>query len=398
VRKLYYILIALLFVPCCKDPNNPTPQPSTTPSVSLDPISVIEGNEGQKAIFASVRLSAASTETVSIFVETEDDTATAGSDYVALSKNIDFAPGVTQENIRLDIIGDAEFELDEEFTLKIVNVTGATLGKSSVSILIENDDTGTGEGIELPDGFATPDEYPGMELIWSDEFDGTALNESDWTFELGNGNWGWGNNELQFYRKENTTLVDGNLVITALEENIGGFNYTSSRIITKDKFEFQYGRIDIRAVLPEGQGIWPALWMLGQDISSVSWPACGEIDIMELLGHQPGKVHGTVHRPNANGDHIFDGTSTSLGGTQKFSDEYHVFSLIWQEDKMEILLDNEVYFTATRASLGAQNPYPFNDSFFFIFNVAVGGQWPGSPDATTVFPQRMIVDYVRVFQ
>lgn len=383
-------------IAACKDPA-PGPEPAV-PVVSLEPLSVFEGDQTEKAVFASVRLSVASAETVVIFVETEDDTAEAGTDYVALSKSIEFAPGTIQENIRIDILGDEVFELDEVFTLKIVNVNGATLGTSSVSIKIENDDSGTGVGIITAEGYATPDEYDGMDLIWSDEFDGSILNESYWNYEIGNGDWGWGNNELEYYRKENTSIIDGNLVITAVPESFGGFQYTSSRLTTKDKFEFQYGRVDIRAILPEGQGIWPALWMLGENISSVGWPSCGEIDIMELVGHQPSTVHATVHHPNANGDHLFKGESTTLSGNNKFSDEYHVFSLIWQEDKMEFMLDDNIYYTATPSSLGSQNPYPFNHPFFFIFNVAVGGNWPGSPNASTQFPQQMIVDYIRVFQ
>ena len=156
--------------------------------------------------------------------------------------------------------------------------------------------------------------------------------------------------------------------------------------------------MDIRAVLPEGQGIWPALWMLGESITSVGWPRCGEIDIMEILGHEPSKLHATVHYANNNGDRVMNGTSTNLPGGQKFSDEFHVFSIIWEEDRIQFLLDDVPYHNITRNTLGLSNPYPFNEPFFFIFNVAVGGNWPGSPDGTTRFPQHMIVDYIRVFQ
>ncbi len=155
-----------------------------------------------------------------------------------------------------------------------------------------------GDSVDIPtQGLTSPNTYPGMTLVWSDEFDGSTLNEANWSHETGNGQNGWGNNELQFYRPQNTRIQDGHLVITAKKEAFGGREYTSSRIITKGKQQFRYGRVDIRASLPKGQGIWPALWMLGSNFDTVSWPACGEIDIMEMVGGngRENTVHGTVH-------------------------------------------------------------------------------------------------------
>lgn len=192
-------------------------------------------------------------------------------------------------------------------------------------------------------------------------------------------------------------MYDGHMVIEARNEAFGGSNYTSSRLITRGKREFRYGRIDIRAVLPEGRGLWPALWMLGRNITQVGWPACGEIDIMELIGSNPGRVLGTVHFGNSTAQRQFVGGSKTLPSGKKFSEEFHVFSLIWEQNRIRWLVDDEEYFEFTPAQSGG-GPYPFNNHFFFIFNVAVGGTLPGSPDATTVFPQRMIVDYIRVFQ
>lgn len=381
----------------CGETEDPGPGMVTLPTVSLDPLDVQEGNT-DKSVFASVRLSKSSAETVTIFVESSDGTAEAGSDYLAVSQSVEFAPGSVQENIRIDIIGDEESEVDEIFDLTITNANGATIENGSISIIIENDDLGSGTVAIPATGYTTPTEYENMDLIWSDEFNAETLNEDFWTWELGNGSWGWGNNELQFYRKENTFLIDGNLVIQALKENFNGFDYTSSRMKTQNKFNFTHGRVDIRAALPEGQGIWPALWMLGENITQVSWPRCGEIDIMEIVGHEPSTLHGTVHYANSNGDHIQNGKAYYLGGGKKFSDEFHVFSIVWEEDKIEWYLNDTKYHTVTRQSLGSQNPYPFNDDFFFIFNVACGGIWPGSPDASTTFPQNMIVDYIRVFQ
>jgi beta-glucanase (GH16 family) len=254
------------------------------------------------------------------------------------------------------------------------------------------------EAINIPSmGYTTPVSYGGMALVWSDEFDGENLNATDWTFETGNGSGGWGNNELQFYRSENTSLVDGNLIITARKESYMGSNYTSSRIKTQDKKVFQYGRVDIRAVLPKGQGIWPALWMLGNNISSVGWPSCGEIDIMEMVGgsNRENTVYGTAHWDegghacNCDGDHGYTLTS----GT--FNDKFHVFSLVWTDTALTWYVD-DVQFAALDITTEVRSE--LKEESFFIFNVAVGGNWPGNPDATTIFPQRMIVDYIRFFQ
>jgi beta-glucanase (GH16 family) len=244
-------------------------------------------------------------------------------------------------------------------------------------------------------GYVTPGSYPGMTLAWSDEFNGTTLNPSDWVFETGTGSNGWGNNELQYYRQENTAVQDGYLTITAKKESFGGREYTSSRIKTQDKRVFKYGRIDIRAKLPEGQGIWPALWMLGANISTVSWPASGELDIMELIGGGAGRdntIHGTVHYDN-NG-YGTSGKSYMLANG-KFSDQFHVFSIVWDAAAIKWLVD-DVPFHEVDITAAPLNE--FHNPFFLLLNVAVGGNWPGSPNTTTVFPQKMVVDYVRVFQ
>jgi hypothetical protein len=255
-------------------------------------------------------------------------------------------------------------------------------------------------GIEFPkNGFESPLEYAGYEMVWNDEFEGNTLSD-DWVFEIGDGCptlCGWGNNELQYYKRENTEVREGFLVIRATQENFGGKNYTSSRIKTQEKQSFKYGRIDIRAALPKGQGIWPALWMLGDNITELGWPACGEIDIMEMVGgSQDGRdntVHGTVHWDS-------NGAWANFGGSTRleqgiFNDKFHVFSIIWDDSKIVWLLDNVPYHEIDTTPQGLNE---FRESFFFLFNIAVGGNWPGSPDGTTVFPQQMAVDYVRVFQ
>jgi beta-glucanase (GH16 family) len=243
-------------------------------------------------------------------------------------------------------------------------------------------------------GYSTPDHYPGMSLVWQDEFNGTTLDLTSWKYDLGGH--GWGNNELEYYQEKNTSVYDGYLIITAEKEAVGGKNYTSSRIKTQGLKEFRYGRIDIRALLPQGQGIWPALWMLGFNIDTVDWPACGEIDIMEMIGEptNDSKVYGTVHWDNA-GSHASNGGNTTLTNGKIFADEFHVFSILWTETTITWYLDDVQYHIVNTTP---EDLSEFQNKFFFLFNVAVGGDWPGSPNATTVFPQRMVVDYVRVFQ
>lgn len=253
--------------------------------------------------------------------------------------------------------------------------------------------------ISTEEGYLTPTSYDGMTLIWSDEFSGNSLNTSNWEYQNGNGCpnlCGWGNNELEYYRPENSWVENGVLTLEARKENYQGYNYTSTKLVTEGKFSFRYGRVDIRAVLPEGKGVWPALWMLPRDNVYGGWAASGEIDIMELIGHQPSTAYGTIHYGAQwpNNQHAGDSYTLASG---KYSDEFHVFTLIWKEDLLEWYVDDNLYFSRTPSQLGSAN-WPFNEYFYLIFNVAVGGNWPGSPDSSTQFPQQMIIDYIRVFQ
>lgn len=271
-----------------------------------------------------------------------------------------------------------------------VNCTSAELYFSYVLTRV-SDDTG---GVDDEGGYPAADAYPDMTLVWSDEFDGTNINPAHWTYDLGAS--GWGNNEWQNYTNSssNSSVADGYLTITARQEGSG---YTSARLKSVDLQEFQFGRIDIRAKLPQGQGIWPAIWMLGSNFPEGGWPQCGEIDIMELVGHQPSTSHGTAHWGSNFNVHQYQGSSISLPAGQTFSDAFHLFSILWQEDEITWLMDDQVFYTITSNQMNGQ-PYPFNQPFFFIMNIAVGGNWPGYPDATTVFPQQMVVDCIRVFQ
>lgn len=278
-----------------------------------------------------------------------------------------------------------------EFTIHVqAHVTQSDFITEEKSITVS-----IGTQINIPTtGATSPLTYAGKTLVWQDEFSGISLNTNFWKHELGTNN-GWGNNELQFYRQENTEVRDGYLVITAKKEAFQGSQYTSSRIITSGLKSFKYGRIDIRAALPKGQGIWPALWMLGSNFQTVGWPDCGEIDIMEMVGGQgrENTVHGTVHWDN-NGSYASYGDSKTLS-SGILGDEFHVYSIAWTNTSIIWYLDNVQYNIIDITPGGLSE---FQQEFFFLFNVAVGGNWPGNPDGTTIFPQNLIVDYVRVFQ
>lgn len=387
-----FLMLCLSLFFACKKEADPTP--SVVPTLSVADVSVPEGN-ADGSVSIKVTLSEPSANNVLVNYATLDSTAKSGLDFTGKTDGeLIFLAGETEKNIVVPIKGDAVQEPDEKFLLLLLNPVNATLARARATVTLQNDDAENPFNIPAT-GYSTPETYAGKTLVWRDEFSGTSLNLNDWTFELGAG--GWGNNELQYYRPENTFFSGGNLIIEAKKESFGGSAYTSSRLITKGKKEFKFGRIDIRAALPQGQGIWPALWMLGGNIGTINWPACGEIDIMELVGHQANRVHGTVHFGANTSQHQYIGTSTALPGTATFSDEFHVFSLVWEQDKITWLLDDVPFYQITPANVSPAN-YPFNEPFFFIFNVAVGGNWPGSPDSSTNFPQRMIVDYVRVFQ
>jgi beta-glucanase (GH16 family) len=242
-------------------------------------------------------------------------------------------------------------------------------------------------------------------IVWDDEFnqpDGSSPDPTKWGYDIGGG--GYGNNELEYYtsRTNNARIEGGQLVIEADQESYGGNNYTSARMLTKGKWSWAYGRMEARIQIPRGQGIWPAFWMLGTNIDSVGWPTCGEVDIMENIGKvsDQGTDHGTIHGPQGGGD--YNG-GAGVGGTFTLSsgalaDNFHIYAVQWTPNQIQWFLDTNLFFTATPASLPSGGTWVFTQPQFLILNVAVGGNWPGNPDGTTVFPQQMLVDYVRVYQ
>ncbi len=252
---------------------------------------------------------------------------------------------------------------------------------------------------------STPPPRPGRTLVWSDDFNApndSPVDSSKWVLESG-GN-GWGNEEVEYYtaRPQNAFQHDGNLVIKVLEEKYTGSdgvtrNYTSARLKTQGKFSQKYGRFEARIKIPYGQGIWPAFWMLGDDIEKKGWPKCGEIDVMENIGKEPGIVHGTIHGPGYSGGKGI-GAPFELPAGQRFADDFHVFAVEWEPKAIRFYVDDHLYTTRTPVDLPQGAKWVYKHPFFILLNVAVGGGWPGNPDASTVFPQTMLVDYVRVYR
>jgi beta-glucanase (GH16 family) len=242
-------------------------------------------------------------------------------------------------------------------------------------------------------------------LTWSDEFkgpDGAPIDSQKWNVATG-GN-GWGNKELEYYTTDtrNAHQERGSLVIEAIQEPFTGpdgvkRDYTSARIKTQGKFSQAYGRFEARIKMPIGKGIWPAFWLLGDDITTVKWPACGEIDIVENLGSEPSIAHGTIHGPGYSGDKGI-GSPYTLPSGKRFTDDFHLFAVEWEPLEIRFYVDEQLYATRRPSDLPQGAKWVYDHPFYIILNLAVGGNWPGNPDSTTHFPQRMLVDYVRVYK
>jgi beta-glucanase (GH16 family) len=250
----------------------------------------------------------------------------------------------------------------------------------------------------------------GMTFDWSDEFDGSSVNTAVWNFDLGTANGArWGNNELQFYQSQNATVANGTLTIEARRESVGGMAYTSARLQTSRKKTFGYGRFEMRAKLPYSQGLWPAFWLLGSTCNSfnlyggnVNWPNCGEIDIMEMIGGAGTKdftTHGTVHF--ANDTNVPSNRSFFKTHTQKLSSGFNTYAIDWLPTGFTWYFNGTAFATlpmpANSSFASGNNPF-LNQQYFILLNLAVGGQWPGTPDLTSVFPQKFEIDYVRFFK
>lgn len=393
MSRLFYYLYPFILMACSKSSHSGGNNSGPLPVAKASDVSQSRQTKTSPYRFY-VDLSVTYSQPVSVNYTTVDGSAKGNTDYTPVSGTLTFPAGTAELYVDVPVTGDSLRKADQQFYLQLSTPVNCTLGADKATGTIIN-----GDGTYLPTdntGYTTPISYAGYTLAWSDEFNGNALNTQNWNYETGGS--GWGNHELENYtaRLQNVFVSAGNLIIEARQESYGGNNYTSGRLNTIGKQQFTYGRIDIRAKLPVSKGMWPALWMLGANISSVPWPGCGETDIMELVGSNARQVVGSLHWKQQDGSEGTYNNAYTLSG-QDFSQQFHVFSLIWAKDQAQFLVDDQVYVSG-----GLQNVtsgvYPFNSPFFFIFNVAVGGDWPGPPDNTTLFPQRMFVDYVRVFQ
>lgn len=391
MKKALSLISLILLISSCNGSNNPGNE--ITSKLAVADVIHERSSTAPTTYRFTINVTPTCSKPITVNYKTVDATAVAGKDYTALTGKLTIPANTLSAYVDVTVLKDSLRQEDQTFTLELSAPTNASIsGTGKATGTIQN------YGTYLPvdnTGYAGATTYPGMTLAWSDEFTANYINTNNWSYDTGGS--GWGNNELEYYTNSNKNAytTGGYLVIEARKETMGTNNYTSARMISKDKKTFTYGRIDFRAKLPKGQGVWPALWMLGNNIGTTPWPACGEIDIMELLGHEPQKTYGTIHWGAAGGGSTHIGGNYSLSSLT-FNDKFHLFSLKWEADKMTFLIDDVPFFTANKSQVNGN--YPFDKPFFFIMNVAVGGNWPGNPDATTVFPQRMIVDYVRVFQ
>ena len=270
----------------------------------------------------------------------------------------------------------------------------AAVSSSSIDNVIESSATSS-SSVEI---VSSSSAEPAAQYLWHDEFDGETIDTSKWTFEIGTGASGWGNNEWEYYtsRKENAYIKDGVLHIRAQKENYEGQKYTSARMLTKGKFAFKYGTVEARIALPTGKGIWPALWMLGQNIDEVSWPACGEIDIIEAVNSE-NKIYGTNHWANGS-EYATYGNNTGDYRNQKFEldiTQFHTYKFTWDEKYIRMFVDDFMYHEILIEG-NEGDTEEFHKPFFFLLNVAVAGNWPGFEVDDSQFPNEMLVDYIRV--
>lgn len=284
---------------------------------------------------------------------------------------------------------------------------GSASGGGAPGVSSSSGTGGAATGSSTSSGGDGGDDLADWELTWSDEFnetDGSPVDTSKWTSLVGGD--GWGNQELEYYTDNvaNAHHQGGSLVITATRDGAadqscwyGACQFTSARLQTKGKFSQTYGRFEARLKVPFGQGLWPAFWMLGDNISDIGWPTCGEIDIMENIGREPGIVHGTLHGPGYSGGNPLTGQQ-SLADGAKLTDDFHVFTAEWEATAIRFYLDGALYVTQTVNDVPEGKTWVYDHPFFLLLNVAVGGAWPGEPDGSTTFPQTMQVDYVRVYK
>ncbi|MFT6808100.1 MAG: beta-glucanase (GH16 family) [Saprospiraceae bacterium] len=394
--KYLTTLFCLLNICSCGGDAEPAGQMNTAlPTLRVTDAVIVESPDSPLKF--SVSADGTVSENISVNYTLKGVTATPDQDYTSSAGTITIDAGQREFVIEVPIVDDTQREFDEVLTIELSNPQNASIDDGTATgIITDQDDIPTASLDE--EGYFTAETHYGYSKVWGDEYEGNEIDMSSYNFESGDGCpnlCGWGNNELQLYTSDpkNVKQENGKLILTAIKESLN--TYSSARMTTKGKKSFRHGRIDIRAKLPFGEGLWPALWMLGENIDNVGWPSCGEIDIMELVGGEPDLLLGTAHWGTS------PGPSTFVTGRKKeqeiFNNAFHVFSLDWTDREMNWYLDEKKFHTINYSLLSGQ-ANPFNSEFFFIFNIAVGGNLPGPPDATTMFPQQMEIDYIRVFQ
>lgn len=380
--KLMLTLLFFLAISCSKDDE------MGTPTVKLLPRNDKEGSNQNKILDVRVRLNHPTNLPVTVSYSTVDSTARSYKDFIPVDSTLVFNPGETEQTINIQLISDKVTEFTEGFGLRISRVENALGAFQYLPITIYDDDFNN--VIPATDGFISKDTIEGMQLMFADEFSGTYVNPYIWAYNSPDGTWA---DQIQqyTYSDDNLKVENGLLKITALQK---GSDYTSAGINTMSTISFKYGLLQVRAKMPKGTGLWPSIWMLGKAYSKWGWPNCGEIDIATLNGRQPSQMLGSVDY-YLGGDVLKEGHYDLYGVDDSFADEFHVFSILWQPGQINWYVDNHPYMKFDKATLG--ETWPFDEPFWMVISLAVGGTRVGSPDAGTQFPQTMEVDYIRYY-
>lgn len=394
-KYLFFLLFGFFLIFSCEKTITTPPEVQyKKPQFIVSDTDIVEGSSDR--IELEIEINGFHENSIIIPYRTQSVSADSTSDYGLVEGELVFSSSdsIETQNIFIDIIDDEFFEPLEHFELIFEVDTSIIANKRTALIsILDNDIEFTDNEFE---GYVTLKNKEDWKLIWSDEFSGTEINLDAWNIE-DRGN--WYNEELQYYTPDNATVDQGLLTIVAKPEERNGHHYTSTRMQTKHKVHFTHGWIDIRAKLPYSKGLWPALWMLGENIDEVSWPKCGEIDIMELRGHKPNEISSTIHFKNKGGNHQFPSAKKKQLFSGDFSTEFHVFSMYWNKYRVDFYVDDIKYNTIFFSSLNFhEDENPFLKEFYVLMNVAVGGVFGGDPNSTTVWPQKMDVDYVRIYQ
>jgi beta-glucanase (GH16 family) len=375
----FFFLIASLFS-CDKKEVDPVDPVDPLPEITVFDVTQERDSVAVTTFRFFVNVSKPSDKIIKVSYATESTgIAVAGIDFIAVSGVLSIPAGETLAYIDVSVPGKNVYEADEDFYLVLSSPENAVITDNKATGIIKSN-----KSLQQtdPTGYTTPSSYPGYTLKWNDEFNGTSIDQNNWGYDLGASGWAITNCRTYTSLNANSDIANGSLVIEAIKGPNG--NYTSARMITKGKRTFQYGRIDIRAKLPKGQGIWPALWMLGTNIDNVGWPACGEIDIMEYLGHQTSTVHGTAHW-GAQGSTSSQSSSSRFDLTSgNFYEKFHVFSIIWEANRIRWYMDDQLFHTVTTTTTNGAANWRFNQEILLYFQHCSGwklARLPGCHDS-----------------